>query len=112
MEGGLKMKKLLLVMLLAMLSFFVFAGISQAGQCIYLFNVNGKNYYYDSADVTYKGDIVSYTLYENSCSTSEKYWDLDIDCAKRMIFDFWGDKGWEPISPGSGDDISRIKLCR
>jgi hypothetical protein len=110
-KGGLKMKKSLLVMLLALLAFFMFLGISQAGECIYLFSEKGKNYYYDSSDVKYSGDIVSYTLYENSCSSPSDTWYLEIDCAKRMIFD-WDVGEWDQIYPGSGDDTTRIKLCR
>jgi hypothetical protein len=107
------MKKLLLVMLVVMLSYFMFSGISQAGECIYLYNWQGHNYYYNSSDVEYKGDIVSYTLYEDSCSSPTRDWDIDIDCAKRMIQDWtFGDDTWKPISPGSGDDTMRIKLCR
>jgi hypothetical protein len=110
-EGGLKMKKSLLVLLLAMLSFLMFAGISQAGQCIYLFSENGKNYYYDSSDVNYEGDIVSYTLYEYSCSSPTDEWDFVIDCARRMMLEEpAGD--WYQIYPGSGDDTTRIRLCR
>lgn len=80
------MKKSLLVMLLALLSFFMFAGISQAGECIYLFSDNGKNYYYNSSDVKYSGNIVAYTLYENSCSSPADTWYLEIDCAKKNDF--------------------------
>jgi hypothetical protein len=106
------MKKSLLVMLLALLAFFMFLGISQAGQCIYIVSSEGKNYYYDPSEVSYSGDTVLFTLYEGTCSSEAEWYDLEIDCAKRMIFDWWGDKGWESISPGSVDDTLRIKLCR
>lgn len=106
------MKKFLLVLLLVMLSFFIFLGISQARQCIYLLSSEGKNYYYDPSKAEYSGDIVSFTLYEGNCSSAAKFWDLDIDCAKRMILDWWGGEGWKSISPGSADDTLRIKLCR
>jgi len=109
-----KMKKLLLVMLLAILSFFMFAGISQAGQCIYLLSSEGKNYYYDPSGVQYSGDIVSFFLYDNdACEVKlSTITSIEIDCAKRMIFDLWGDEGWESISPGSVYETLRIKLCR
>jgi len=105
------MKKSLLVMLLAMLSFFMFLGISQAGQCIYLLSSEGKNYYYDPSEVTYSGDIVSFILYRNECEISPfDNWLEEIDCARRMIREYG--REWQSIHPGSNDDTLRIKLCR
>jgi hypothetical protein len=110
-----KMKKSLSALLLALSSFFVFVGISQAGQCIYLYNWKGKNYYYDSSDVRYAGDIVSFTEYEGSCSSPTSDPELiDIDCARRVSrggYVYEERSAWYPISPGSPDDIERIKLC-
>ena len=110
------MKKLLLALLLALLSFFMFLGISQAGQCIYLYSYEGRNYYYDSSDVKYSGDTVSFYLYKDKCASSGEWWDLEIDCARRMIreYDFFTVEptDWKPIAPGSYDDTLRIKLCR
>lgn len=107
------MKKILLGVLLIMLSSFMFPGISEAGQCIYLYSWKGSDYYYDSSDVKYSGDIVSFVLYRDSCSGSTDSWDLDIDCVKRMIRDIFSPSGdWESIRPGSFDDTLRIKLCK
>jgi hypothetical protein len=110
------MKKSLLVLLSAMLSFFMFVGISQAGQCIYLYSREGKNYYYDTSDVHYSGNIVSFIEYEGNCSspTAEPEF-IDIDCAARVSrggYEYEAPSAWYPISPGSPDDIERIKLCR
>ena len=109
------MKKLLLLLLLAMLFSFMFPVISQAGKCIYLYSFKGSDYYYDSSDVKYSGDMVSFVLYKDNCSSSAvEYWDLEIDCVKRMIRDNsgWVDGDWEPIRTGSFDDTLRIKLCK
>ena len=106
------MKKSLLVMLLAILSFFMFAGISQAGQCIYL----GEKSYYDSSSVRYAGDIVSYVDYDNNaCEENEFTFATEIDCARRMSrvmlgFAYWSE--WESFPPGSFHDVAWQKLCR
>jgi len=101
------MKKSLLVLLLALLSFFMFAGISQAGDCIYLYSYEDINYYYDSSDVEYSGDIVFFYLLEYSCSSPTDEWFIAIDCVRRMISIDFGD--WESIDDW---DVVRQKLCR
>jgi hypothetical protein len=108
------MKKFLLALLLAMLSFFMFVGISQAGQCIYLGYVGDYEFFYDSSDVKYAGDIVSYVEYDNDACEDDG-WGMaaEIDCARRMgriFFEDWS--RWESISPGSIEDTLRIKFCR
>jgi hypothetical protein len=132
-EGGLKMKKLLLVMLLALLSSFMFLGISQAGQCIYLGSLvvpkdrllgedeYTVDFYYDSSDVKYSGDIVSYVEYDNdACKEDYFATDMEIDCARRMNRhygiipnDFPGWSEWRLIQPEDTSwDVARQKLCR
>jgi hypothetical protein len=111
------MKKSLLIMLLAMLSFFMFAGISQAGQCIYLGSAGNEVYYYDSSSVRYAGDIVSYVEYDNNaCEASEVTADIEIDCARRMYRSKYYGEGWPEwksiITPGSPIDVAWQKLCR
>jgi hypothetical protein len=110
MKGGLKMKKSLLVMLLAMLSFFMFVGISQAGQCIYL----SSGFYYDSSGVKHSGDIVSYVIYAtNTCEKDNTGIDVEIDCARRMERDYYSRwTEWQSFSPGSDGDVAWQKLCR
>jgi len=101
--------------LLIMLSSFLFPVISQAGQCIFLYNWKGNDYFYDSSEVKYSGDIVSFVVYKGSCSSSAvEYWDLEIDCVKKMIRDNsgWVDGDWEPIRPGSFDELYLKKLCK
>ncbi len=106
------MKKSLLVMLLAMVSFFMFAGISQAGQCIYLASGADYVYYYNSSDVQYSGDIVSYVEYDNNaCKVDALAFPIAIDCVRRIFQDESTD-GWESIYPGSPIDVARQKLCR
>jgi hypothetical protein len=108
------MKKSLLVMLLALLSSFMFLGISQAGQCIYLHTYYGRSFCYDSSDVKYSGAIVSFVLYgNNACKWDEFTADEEIDCTRRMIRFYdkdWSE--WESIAPGSYDDVKMQKLCR
>ena len=110
------MKKFLLVLLLATLSFFIFLGISQARQCIYLLSSEGKNYYYDPSKAEYSGDIVSFFVYDNDACKLELYTTLfEIDCARKMsrYYDLAGlSSEWESISPGSVYETLRIKLCR
>ena len=110
------MKKILLGILLIMLSSFLFPIISHAGQCIFLYNWKGNDYYYNPAEVTYSGNLVSFTVYKSVCSPSApEYWDLEIDCAKRMIREylFGIDPGdWESIRPGSFDELYLKKLCK
>jgi hypothetical protein len=108
------MKKSLLVLLLAMLSFFMFEGISRAGQCIYLVSSPRFVYYYDSSSVKYSGDIVSHAEYgNNACSGVPVY--VEIDCARRMSRvklsgHDW--THWQQIDSGEMIDIIRQKLCR
>jgi hypothetical protein len=116
-EGGLKMKKSLLILLLAMLSFFMFTGISQAGQCIYLGSVEHDVYYYDSSSVEYAGDIVSFVNYDNDACEDDYLTIYDeIDCARRMYRSKFYGENWSEwqstISPGSPIDVARQKLCR
>ncbi|OGP53401.1 MAG: hypothetical protein A2Y65_06785 [Deltaproteobacteria bacterium RBG_13_52_11] len=109
------MKKILLVILVVMLYSFTFLEISQAGECIYLYSWEGRNYYYDPSEAQYSGDIVSFVLCQDDCS-SDVFWFIEIDCATRMIreadFLLFEDTDWESIRPGSYDDTLRIKLCR
>ncbi len=96
-------------MLLAMLSFFMFAGISQAGQCIYLATDKGTAIYYDSSDVFYEGNIVNYYAYDdNTCTAPFNM--IYIDCARRMYREVTEE--WESIAPGSSFDVARQKLCK
>ena len=110
------MKKFLLVMLLAMLSFCMFVGISQAGQCLYLGSVEGEVYYYDSSSVEYAGNIVSFVNYDNNACEDDYLTIYDeIDCAGRMFRSkFYGEdwSKWESINPGSPIDVARQQLCR
>ena len=116
------MKKSLLVMLLAILSFFMFAGISQAGQCLYLGSVHEVStigtvdLYYDSSDVQYSGDIVSFVQYDNdACEEDEFTADDEIDCARRLFrYKFYGEgwSEWRSFSSGSTCDVARQQLCR
>lgn len=117
------MKKSLWVLLLAMLSFFMFVGISQAGQCIYIMNIidseagtNTSNYL-DSSSVKYSGDIVSFDIYEDdACEDWSSVWLFDIDCARKMYrvaAGFESDwSSWQSIYPGSFHDTMRMRLCR
>ena len=109
-----KMKKSLLVILFAMLSSFMFAGISQAGQCIYLLSDGDVYFYYDSSSVRYAGDIVSYVIYDNDvCEEDEVTTDHEIDCARRMYRVYFSDwSEWRSIIPGSTAAAARQKLCR
>ncbi len=110
------MKKSLWILLLVLLSFFIFLGISQAGQCIYLFSERGNNFYYNPSDVRYSGDIVYYVFYDDdTCTRNELSFGEEIDCARRMVRAEEWEGGWEPwrpISPGSFSDRMRIRLCR
>ncbi len=123
------MKKSVLVLLLAVLSFFMFVGISQAGQCVYLdTDPLGDEYYYDSSSVRYEGNIVSFDLYYNAACEAdagdEDHEDAAIppspaayqlDCA-RVMARYWDrdKKSWSPWTggPKSWADGVRIKLCR
>lgn len=98
-----------------MLLSFMFLGISRAGDCTFLYNWKGSDYYYDPSEVTYSGNIVSFVVYRGGCASAAKeYWELEIDCAKKMIRDNSGlaDGDWEPIRPGSFDELYLKKLCR
>ena len=120
------MKKSLLVLLLVVLSFFMFADISQAVQCVFLSSDDwGGEYYYDSSSVRYTGNIVSFDLYYNAtCEANKGDEDTDtppspsahqLDCARGMARYWDSDKGlwssWEGGSKSFADRI-RIKLCR
>ena len=108
------MKKSLWVMLLALLSFFTFAGISQAGQCIYLNYSNG----YSCSEVKYSGAIVSFVLYDgNVCERSAAILYVEIDCAKQMwrrhqIDEGWEDPAWYPLRADGWTIVAMRKLCR
>lgn len=105
------MKKTLLVLLLVMLSTFMFRGMAQARECIYLGSVEGRNYYYDPSEVQHSGYIVNFIMYEDNCSSPAWEWFLEIDCSRGMIREeLIGE--WEAITPGSFDDTLRIKFCR
>ena len=109
------MKKLLWVMLSALISFFMLLEIAQAGECIFLYSgYSGDDSYYDSSDVKYSGDIVSYVLYVGSCTSPKFTFTYEIDCAKRLMRKFEDGKytDWVTFYPGSGADIASKKLCR
>ena len=112
------MKRYLLVMLLTMMFSFSFAGISQAGQCVYRGNIGDLYYYYDSSSVLYSGNIVSFDSYGNALCKEDisSPRPHEIDCAKRLGRDRnpkdmkWS--SWYSIRSGSPLDGARIKLCR
>jgi hypothetical protein len=108
------MKKFLWVILLALLAFFMFLEISQAGECIFLYSGYGGDSYYDSSDVKYSGDIVSYVQYVGSCTSPKFTFSYEIDCAKRLMrkFEDGNYTDWVTFYPGSGADIASKKLCR
>jgi hypothetical protein len=105
------MKKLLVVMVVALAAFFLLPGISPPGECLYLW---GEDNYYDPADVTYSGDIVSYILYIGSCTSPKFTFQFEIDCAKRLMRKYEDGEytDWVTFYPGSGADIASQKLCR
>jgi len=109
------MKKSLLVLLLAILSFFMFVGISQAGQCIYLDYRNG----YSCSEVNYFGTFVSFVLYtNNACEKSKETMSVEINCARQMVRmhgvdEGWGDHlTWDSIDPGGWPIVAMQKLCK
>ncbi len=120
------MKKFLLVILLVMLSSFMFLGISQAGECIYIMNIidnekgTSTSEYLDSSSVKYSGDIVDFMIYEDddACEYFEVAWFMEIDCARKMYRVDEGGFGstkwssWKSIYPGSFHDTMRMRLCR
>jgi hypothetical protein len=118
-------KKSVLVLLLAMLAFFVFVGISQAGQCVYFDSDDWGESYYDSSSVRYAGNIVSFDLYYNAaCEADEGDEDTyappspqahQLDCARGMMR-FWDSdkRSWSPWTgvPKSYIDRMKIEFCR
>lgn len=116
------MKKFLLIILSALLSFFMFLRISQAGECIYLdTSEDGTNIYYDPSSVEYSEahyygnegiGIVFLIAYEGSCSSQAVDFVMEIFCKKREVCYDFDPLDCEPINPRSPLDTIRIKYCR